>query len=131
MANKELTIQDAQRFWDYFDSEYPDLSFQLKSKSFINGSIVSHQPAKMKDEDYIAYNRIMYAWQIENGFWDELAITTSNNEKITFLRTDMMALEPIDHNSISVTIKQESKGLETYTVLESIEAFKNRLYLSV
>ena len=65
---KELTVQDANLFWKYLDEKYPEISGQLKSRLFIDESIVASQPAKMKDEDYIKYETLLKGWLKDNGF---------------------------------------------------------------
>lgn len=65
---KSLTLADAEHFWEYLDKEHLHISIQLPSKAFVNDVIVSFQPARMKNEDYAEYQRILKQWLTDNGF---------------------------------------------------------------
>ena len=65
---KELTHEDASRFWDYLDKEHLHIYIQLPNKSFQGGEIISHKPARMSEKDYIEYERILKSWLGANGF---------------------------------------------------------------
>jgi hypothetical protein len=67
---KELTHLDADKFWDYFDKEYPEINRQFPKVSFLPAqqAIVAFKPARMSQDDYDKYNEVRENWLTENGF---------------------------------------------------------------
>lgn len=129
MANKEITPTDADKFWDYLHSEYPEISNQLSNRALISGAIASFQPAKMSNEDYAEYQKILYTWQIDNGFWDEIMLITADQKQILFLRDSLKSVNPIDNFSCEIEIKEDIDTISKFVINENSEALKKRLYI--
>ena len=129
MANREITPADANKFWDYLQLNYPEISGQLSNWSLMNGAIVSFQPARMSNDDYIEYQRILYSWQIDNGFWEEITLITTEQKKVTFLRNSLIGLAPVNESTTLITVQNVIGGDTELLIPENITTLKNRLYI--
>ena len=127
--NREITPHDANKFWEYLDAEYPKISAQLSNRALVEGSIVSFKPARMSDEEYAEYERIMYGWQIDNGFWEEITLTTSEQKKITFQRNSLHILRPSGDSATIISVDNNMCGMAEFLIPENMEVLKNRLYI--
>jgi hypothetical protein len=127
--NREITPHDANKFWEYLEKEYPKISSQLSNRALVNGSIVSFKPARMSDEDYAEYERIMYTWQIQNGFWSEITIITSDNKELTILRDSIHSVQPSGDLCTLITVDDNMGGMTQLLVSENFITFKNRFYI--
>ena len=66
---KDLTIHDAENFWDFFMLNYPEIFNQLAPvKAFVGTTIWANKPAKMSESDYDTYNMVKDQWLKDNGF---------------------------------------------------------------
>ncbi len=127
--NREITPDAANKFWAYLEKEYPEISKQLSTRTLINGAIASFKPAKMSDEDYAEYERILYTWQIDNGFWEEITLTTSDGKELTILRSSIHTVQPSGDSSTLIAVDDNMGGMTQLLVPEDFITFKNRFYI--
>lgn len=66
---KQITLEDANLFWQYLDKHYPDLGKQFPSRAFAEGAILFFRPGKMNDKDWNEAEGILNRWIRNNGFF--------------------------------------------------------------
>jgi hypothetical protein len=65
---RTLTMEDANRFWSFFEKKHPDICKHLGHFSFIDNKILVFKPGKMKEEDFDVFQEEKENWLTENGF---------------------------------------------------------------
>ena len=100
-----------------------------KMASFFSIAKSGFKPGRMSNEDYAEYERILYTWQIENGFWNEITLLTAEQGQITFFRNSFISSEPIDDSTCEISIREDLNTISKFVVKENSDAFKKRLYI--
>jgi hypothetical protein len=131
---KEITHQDADKFWDYIAANYPEIDDQIVNRVFVNGSIVSFQPARMSDEDYNTYNRILIKWMGDNGFIeprrDEIYVFIPTGHVAMQIYTDsILKIISLPDNQCKIIYKDETEAAIEIIVNEDAEAIRKRAYI--
>ena len=130
----EVSPQDALKFWEHLEKKYPEIDSQLSTRTLVDSKIISFQPAKMSNDDYEIYNRILNRWLIENNFKPnepDYVYVSTNDEKGMAIDTSLITTVESEGVGLSkVFIKNEDSDLiESVTIKEEAEAFKKRAYL--
>jgi hypothetical protein len=132
-----LTLEDANRFWDDFTERHPDIAAQLPNRSFINGSIVTFQPAKIDSISYTIYERYLKMWLFKNGFWvkpvDEIYVLLNdgdNNGVRAVLTETIISIKPVNENLSAIEIKEDNMEIAVVIyVKENVDFLKRVVYI--
>ncbi len=129
MANREITPLHANKFWEYLEKEHPKIFNQLSNFALINGAIVSFKPARMSDEDFEEYERLLYRWQIDNGFWEEITLMKSDQTSVTFPRNAIIDFVMVNEFTTRIVLHGATGGICEILVPENMKALEKRLYV--
>ena len=62
-----MTHEQWTEFQIFFASNYPDLDSKFPAKSLVDGQPFITQPAKVSNEEYAEYNKILDEWAEKNN----------------------------------------------------------------
>lgn len=129
-----MTVEYANEFWSHIAKNYPDIDRQLSNRALVNEAIISFQPARMSNEDYDTYNRILKQWLANNGFIpspqpDMIYVATNDSKAMGFDSINIVSLMAIDDELTEVIIKDENDINTNVIIKENIEDFKKRVYI--
>lgn len=131
---KEITHLDADNFWNYLAANFPEIDSQLSNRAFVGTSIVSFQPARMSNEVYDTYNRILTKWLGDNGFVpptrDEIYVFVPETKTSMRIYVDSIeGIKPLTDKSSQISFKDEIEEVNVIIVNESAEEIRKRAYI--